>query len=282
MTGKISNGFKGSGSFVRPRLRAIGRIALWAVVVLLLIRGAGAVLASPESESRETSIGGDESSLDDYSSAFVVQFARTYLANPDPTSVAGYMAEPASPPVRASSSPGQKVAQAGVVKTSWLDQSRAITIVSCELTDGRVVRLAVPITRTETGTVAVLGAPYLVPGPTPVQVPGQSTEPVSGPDAGAINELVNKFLAAYVSTANQADLAYFVTPESEVRPLGGGFTLAGPPRTSELDDGPTARSVLAAVRVTDEVSGSSYSTGYRLDLVKRERWYVDAIQGAER
>lgn len=279
MTGKVSSGFKGSGFFVRPRLRAIGRIALWAVVVLLLIRGAGAVLASPESEPRGTSVSGVEVSLDDSSSAFVVQFARAYFGNRGPASMAGFMAEPASPPVRASRSPGQEVAQAEIVETDWLDQSRAITVVATELADGRVVHLAVPIARVETGGVAVLGAPYLVPGPTPAEVSGEDTEPVSGPDAGAINELVNKFLAAYVSTANQADLDYFVTPDSGVRPPGGGFTLGGTPRTSQLDGGPSARTVLAAVRVVDETSGSSYSTGYRLDLVKRERWYVDAIQG---
>jgi hypothetical protein len=252
------------------------------VVVLLLVRGAGAVLASPDTEPRETTAGGVEASLDDSSSAFVVQFARTYLASPNPASVAGYMAEPATPPVRTSRQPGQKVAQAEVVETSWLDRSRAVTVVSCELTDGRVVRLAVPITRTETGQVAVLGAPYFVPAPTPVQVPGEDTEPVSGPDAGAINELVGKFLSAYVSTERTADLAYFLTPESNVPPLGGKFTLGGPPRTTEINSGPAARTVLAAVRVVDETSGSTYPTGYRLDLVKRERWYVDAIQGVAR
>lgn len=282
MTGKVSERFKGSGSFVRPRLRAIGRIALWAGVLLLLVRGAGAMLAPPESGSQVAQDEVAEASLDDSALAFVVRFARAYVANPDPASVAEFMTEPAAPPVRASREPGQPVVQAEIVETNWLDQSRAITVVACELTDGRVVHLAVPIKRADTGSAAVLGAPYLVPGPSPVEVQGDETEPVSGPDAGAISELVSKFLAAYVSSHRDADLAYFVIPESEVRPLGGGFTLAGPPRMSEISGDPTSRTVLAAVRVVDETSGSSYSMGYRLDLVKRERWYVDAVQGAER
>ena len=273
--------FKDGARSLAPRAQVIGRVALWVLVALLLIRGLGAILASPETASTGEP-GKSSRVLDDRSSAFVVQFARAYFRSPGPDGVARFMAEAASPPIRASRSPGQKVTQAEVVETSWLDQSRAVSVVACELSDGRVLHLAVPLVRAENGGAAVLGAPYLVPGPEPGDATGEDTEPVSGPDSGAINELVNKFLAAYVSTDRPTDLAYFLTPESEVRPLGGRFTLAGKPRTTQLDGGPTARTVVAAVRVVDEAGGSSHSAGYRLDLVKRERWYVDAIQGVER
>ena len=38
--------------------------------------------------------------------------------------------------------------------------------------------------------------------------------------------------------------------------------------------------VLAAARVMDPASGASYPVAYRLDLLKRGRWYVQAVEGA--
>ena len=42
----------------------------------------------------------------------------------------------------------------------------------------------------------------------------------------------------------------------------------------------TGRTVLVRARVYDEVTGALYPTTYRLELVRRDRWYVERVEGA--
>lgn len=279
MTKSVTESVSVSGAKVRPRLRGIGRVALWALVALLLFRGLGAVL-SPPSQQPSPASAGAHGPLDAGSSAFAVRFARAYFADPSARSLAAYFAGGTTSMRRtAPASAAQEVAQAEVARTRRLGRGRAMVTVACELLGGRVLYLAVPIARDDAGEVAALGAPSLVAAPEVAEVDAERSQPLSGADAGAIGELVGKFLAAYVSSANPADLSYLLAPGIAVRPLGGGFALRGAPRVSQLDDGVASRTVLAAVRVRDEANGVTYPLSYRLELVRRKRWYVRAVGG---
>ena len=127
------------------------------------------------------------------------------------------------------------------------------------------------------GAVSVLGAPYLVAQPQ-VTFDPEPGAPLSGPDAEEITKLVTRFLRAYASSARSGDLVYFVAPGFEVTPLGG-FDLANDPAIGQLGDEETERTVTASARFKDKATGTVYPLRYRLDLVKRKRWFVADVQG---
>lgn len=269
---------RGAGQSLR--LRRIGRVALWALVALLLIRGTESVL-SPAPEPPRAPAGAKGSPLGQASSAFAVGFARAYLTEPSLRRLSDRFAEGVAPKTGAST-PGRVVAQAEVAQTQRLGGGRAIVTVACELLGGRVLYLAVPIVRDSAGEVAALGAPSLVAAPETAGLEAERTQPLSGADAGAIGELVDRFLAAYVSTSEPADLSYYVASEAGVTPLGG-LRLVGTPRVREpQDEGGPTRTIIASVHARDESIGVTYVLSYRLELVKHERWYVNAVEGALR
>ena len=233
-------------------LRGAGRVAIWTVLALLLLRGVVAGLSEQPQTPPPTSASG----IDPQSAAFAVQFARAYFT-------------PA------------EVAQAEVSQSEELGDGKAILTVACELRDSRVLYLAVPIARTDAGEVAALGAPSLVAAPGMAGAAPERPQPLAGQDADAIQGLIERFLPAYVAAAGPDELTYFVAPGSEVEPLGGGFELKSVSAAKQLGsrEGPR-REVLAGARIVDPTSGATYSVVYRLSLAKGVRWYVQAVEGA--
>jgi hypothetical protein len=248
------------------------------VLALLLLRG---VLAEP---AREASAPTAEvaSGADQKTAAFAVRFARAYLSNPGREALALFLAEGVR--IGGGRSPLDRglVSQAEVSETKQLGGGRAILTVACELRDSRTLYLAVPIVRTEAGEVAALGAPSIVADPGGAEVDSEERpQPLSGVDSGAIEALAAKFLPAYIASSEAADLAYFLSPGVEVQPLGGTFELAAISGVEQLGSGEgDSREVLVAARLTDAASRATYPVVYRLELVRRDRWYVRAIQGA--
>jgi hypothetical protein len=264
----------------RP-LRAAGRLAIWAVVGLLLIRGLGAILETPRASAPVPRAGGDL--LDPADAALAVRFARAYLSDPSPRALAPFLAEGARvgrgrPPA----SGGTTVAQAEVSATEDLGGGGAVLTVACELRDARALYLAVPISRSKAGEVAVSGVPWVVAAPSAAGAAAERPRPIAGPDADAIGALVGKFIPAYVSARRARDLSYLLAPGAAIAPLGGSLELRGGlAPVAQLGDGEgRRRTVVAAGRFRDVASGAVYRLAYRLELVRRDRWYVRAIEGA--
>jgi len=86
-----------------------------------------------------------------------------------------------------------------------------------------------------------------------------------------------RFLRAYVS-GDRAGLAYLVPAGTRIAASAGGFelrelgsvTVTGPATGGE-------RVVLATAHVRDQASRATYALRYRVRLVRRDRWYVAAI-----
>lgn len=266
-------------SSIRSLLRGVGRVAIWTVLGLLLIRG---IVAGPApSAPRPERAGGG---LDPKEAAFAVRFARAYLADPSAAALAPYFAEGAvslgaSRPPRPG---GSDLAQAEVSGFQELGDGRSILTVACDLRDTRTLYLAVPIARSEAGEVAALGAPSIVaePGGAGVASP-ERPQPLAGSDTATIRALVAKFLPGYLGARGPRDLSYFLAPGAAVTPLGGQVGLVGITEVRQLGsaEGPR-REVLVAARVSDAASGAVYPVAYRLDLVRSGRWYVDSVAGA--
>ncbi|HWC09531.1 MAG TPA: conjugal transfer protein [Solirubrobacterales bacterium] len=279
MRQEVSTKARASDSSVRSALRGVGRVAIWVVLGLLLVRG---VLAEP---SASTPVPGRSAeATDPRSAAFAVRFARTYLADPSAAALAPFLAEGVrvangTPP--ATGTPA--VAQAEVSDVRELGGGRSVLTVACELRDARTLYLAVPIVRKEAGEVAALGAPSIVAAPAAAGVDSnERPQPLAGGDATAIAELVEKFLPEYLVASEGGALSYLLAPGAVVVPLGGALQLEASTGIKQLGsgEGPN-RTVLAAARVSDPASGAIYPVVYRLELVKGGgRWYVAAIEGA--
>lgn len=277
MRQEVGNKVRSSNSSVRSLLRGTGRVAIWTVLGLLLIRG---VVAEPTGAPPAAA---KPSAVDPATSAFAVRFARAYLADPSGAALAPFLAEGAR--VGTGTPPQEKtgdVAQAEVSGVEDLGDGRAVLTVACELRDARTLYLAVPIVRSWAGEVAALGAPSIVAAPGAAGVDSnEQPQAVAGPDAGAIQGLVAKFLPTYLAAGDPGSLSYFLAPGAAVQPLGGAIGFPAITGVTQLDSGEgPVRSVLAAARVSDPASGAVYPVTYRLELVKRGgRWYVEAVEG---
>lgn len=261
----------------RSLLRGLGRIAIWTTLGLLLVRGALAAGTSGEAPSghRGPAVENEQSA------AFAIRFARAYLSDPSPSALAPFLAGGARIGTGRPPDGGDPVAQVEVSETERLGDGRAVLTVACELRDARTLYLAVPIARTEAGEVAALGAPSIVAAPGRPGADPERPRALAGPDAGAIEVLVEKFLPAYVAASGPSDLAYLVAPGASVQPLGGGLEFSSLSGVMQLGSGEgPRREVLAAARLADPTSGATYPVVYRLDLVKGARWYVRAVEGA--
>jgi Conjugative transposon protein TcpC len=279
----VSNGINDTvrvrSSSVGSLLRGVGRAALWTAVALLLVRGVVSVLSAPapQSATRPNAVGAEEAT-----NAFAVRFARTYLSEPTPEALNPFLAEGArigrgrpAPVV------GIEVAQAEVVRGRELGGGLVVVTVACELRDARTLYLAVPIARSGAGEVAALGAPSIVAVPAVAGVEASRPQPLVGPDGAAIESLVAKFLPVYLSATEESELSYLLAPGAAVIPLAGSLELLGAAASGQIGSGVgPRRTVIASARVRDPASGATYPLAYRLELVKRSRWYVEGVQGA--
>jgi hypothetical protein len=261
-------------------LRSVGRVALWALLALLLVRGTAEVLGSSGEEPASPTGGG---AIDRAGTAFAIRFARSYLEDPSQRALDPYLAAGAKIGVgRPPSAHGAPVAQAEAVRIGEVGDGRQIVTVACELRDSRTLYLAVPIVRRGAGEVAALGAPSIVAVPAAAGADPERPRPIAGPDAAAIDELVAKFLPAYLSSASSKGLSYLLAPGSVVVPLAGQLELVSAGHVEQLGDGEgPSRELIATARVREPASGATYPTAYRLSVIERSgHWYVSAVEGA--
>lgn len=268
---------KGEGRSARAAIRTAGRAALWVLVGILLFRGAASVLSGPHrSAGAAASTSGV---VDPARGSIAVRFTRAYLSGSSSQELAPLLA----PGVRAhgTAATGVAVEQAEVAGIEDVGGAQAIVTVACELADARTLYLAVPIVRASAGEVAVSGAPAVVAGPARVGEEVEAPRQLAGPDAAAIGDLVRRFLPAYFSASSPDDLSYLLAPGGEAVPPGYGLQPLGVPSVKQIGDGEGARrTVLATVRVRDPLSGETLQLGYRLEVSRQGRWYVDRVEGA--
>ncbi|MBS1861123.1 MAG: conjugal transfer protein [Actinobacteria bacterium] len=262
-------------------LRPVGRIALWAVLAILLIRGGAALLESPERSPAGVDAARPEGPGQP-AEALAVGFARAYLEAPSPSDLRGYLAEGAHIGAGHRPGVGGGVAQAEVVKSTRIGAGRWVLTVSCDLRDARTLDLVVPIVRQEAGEAAALGAPSIVAVPAPAGVDPERPRPIAGSGSGAIGELISKFMPAYVSAGKTSELSYLLAPGATVVPLGGALKMASVGHPRQLGGGEAAeRELTVGVSLRYPASGAVYPLTYRLRVVERaRRWYVAAVEGA--
>jgi hypothetical protein len=262
-------------------LRPVGRVALWAALIVLLVRGGAAILESPD-QQQAVGAGPAPTGPGQAADALAVRFARAYLEPPANNDFSAYLAEGAQVAPGRRPGRGGGVAQAEVVQSSALGGGRWVLTVSCDLRDARTLDLAVPIVRKGADEVAALGAPSIVAVPAPAGADPERPRPIAGSGADAISELVSKFLPAYVSGTTTSGLSYLLAPGAAVVPLGGALEPVSIGQARQLGGSEGAeRDITVAARLRDPDTGAMYPLSYRLRVVERAgRWYVAAVEGA--
>jgi hypothetical protein len=272
-------------------LKRLGRVLLWALVVVLLLRGAASVVASSQPrtvvrESRPVA----PAWPDDGVRAFAADFARAYLtySPKDPEASATALRAFVAPdlassvvPEYANDAPARAVASVSVARVARLDGSHALVTVTAAV-NGASKYLTVPVARDARGGLVVSDLPSFTAPPGRAVVEAPMTQAVPAAEQPAIEDVVSRFLRSYLS-GDAGALAYLVPPGTRAGALAqrlqlvdvDSLALAVPPAGR-------VRVVLASVRARDQASGATYQLGYRLKLVREDRWLVAALNDATR
>jgi hypothetical protein len=274
-------------------LARLGRLVLWLTVGLLLVRGAGDLLASerpPDPRDADRAPGG-MGWPDDAARAFAVEFATAYLSHPPgdnpgayarrlggfgSTQVAGGLV-----PRFDDRGPQQIVRSATVADATTLSPQRALITVAATVTTGKTSRaryVTVPVARDENGGLVVYDLPSFAAAPARAAIAPAQGDPLCGPKRAPIEDVLARFLRAYLA-GHTDGLAYLVPPRTRV-PAAGGLELVE--LGSVVEAAPAAagareRAVLVGVQARDAGSRATYTLRYRVQLVRRDRWYVEDI-----
>jgi hypothetical protein len=262
--------------------KRLGRGLLWLLVIVLLLRGLASLLATDRQASPAVVKPLAHSAPtwpDEEARAFAADFARAYLTAPEP-SLDRYVTPDLAPVIGAdfAAHTRQDVGAVSVARVAPLGPSQALITVAAAV-GGDTRYLAGPVARDDAGGLVVTDLPSVVGPPPRAVVQAPSYDPVDPNEQPAIEDVLKRFLTAYLAGDGHG-LEYLVPPGTRISPVGQRYelvditslVLAAPP------DG-AVRTVWTSVRARDQESRATYGLRYRLQLVKRDRWYVSAVTG---
>lgn len=282
--------FRGRPSPTRGDLLArLGRGVLWLAVVVVVLRGIAGIVATPRETTSARPTVPAAVWPDDAARAFAAEFAASYLRVDPNAAVAAAragLADLAAPEIVDRlvaqldvDAARQQVLSVNPAGATRVDGGHALITVAARVAgkQPRSVRLTVPVARDARGGLVVYDLPSLAPAPERADAAPPAGTPLLGAERAAIGDVLTRFLRAYVS-GDRAGLAYLVPAGTRIGATAGGFELLDLGSVSAIGatTGP-ARLVLATVNVRDRVSRASYALRYRVRLLRRDRWYVAAI-----
>ncbi len=272
----------------RELFSRLGRSVLWLAVTVALLRGlAGTLDSDPQAVEPGRAQTAAPTWPDDAARAYAIEFTAAYLTiapdEPDTRTAAAELAAGEIANALAPTLDGEAVAQqvesATVAGITRLDSRRALITVAARVRGARArtIRLTVPVARDTRGALVVSDLPSVAPvalraGSGPVA--GTS---LLGAERDAIGDVLTRFLRAYLG-GDRAGLVYLVPAGTRIAASTGGFelrelgTITATGRASGRE-----RHVLVTAHVRDEISRATYALRYRVRLVRRDRWYVAAI-----
>lgn len=272
-------------------LRAVGRVALWALIALLLVRGTADVLATEQadvtSEDRVAAPGAvwpDESAR-----AFAASFARVYLsfapgrrelhARELSRFVAPELAAAAMPEVVRRGGE-QLVAHVVPAGSTRLDADRALVTVAVGLAGRSGVRyLAVPVGRDERGGLVVYDLPSFVAAPARGIVELPESEPLPAGERAELEGVLMRFLRSFLA-GDSAGLEYLVPAGERVRAVSPPLELVDVNEIALLAGAGDRRVVAVELRARDASSGAVFRLRYRVALVRAGRWFVASVNAS--
>jgi hypothetical protein len=270
-------------------LKTAGRLALWGVVLLILVRGAGEVLTSGSQDATPATKAVTTASWpDDEARAFAADFARAYLTyapeHPEYHALAlrpflaSELQESAGLQIP-ESGPTQTVEQVTVARAEPLDARRALVTVAATVANRTVTTryLTVPVARDQRGGLAVYDYPSFAAPPARADVDPEETERLDGREQREIEDVLSRFFAAYLAGREQ-DLPYFLPTGVSLGALDQRYELRELVSAAQVGDGQgPRRTVLTTLRARDVETKAVHVLRYRVGLERRDRWYVAAV-----
>ncbi|MCA1680021.1 MAG: conjugal transfer protein [Actinobacteria bacterium] len=276
-------------------LRRIGRVVLWVSIAIVAARGLGAIFSGDAASSTQAQAEGAlaaQTFPDDEARAYAVQFTRAFLTftpmHPEyhELSVRAFLAAQ----LRESAAlelpergPSQTVTAATVARAKALGRSRALVTVAATVVNETVTTryLTVPVARDSAGGLVVYDYPAFSSPPPTGSVPSEQPKTLDGTGAKEIPDLLRRFFAAYLDGRQLDDLSYFLTRTTRVTPLPQRYRLRDVLGVSQVGEGiGPRRKVLVTLRARDPETRADYTLRYRADVIRRDRWYVEALEGA--
>jgi hypothetical protein len=267
-----------SVSLRSARLRARApRLLAYSLAVILCLAGLQAIIAGPPEASVVRASNPLARATDRAAEAFAEGFTRAYLtwdsAQPEERErlLAPYL--PSSMDADAGLSPPlgtkQEVLGTAVVGTRPSQQALNVTVVA-HTTDGPT-HLSIPVARNPDGFLYVAGNPAVVGGP-PVQrdISPPVTEEV---DDGGLRTVVTRAITNYLTGARQ-NLFADLTPNAVVSLPARAMNRVDVGDITWLE---APHRVAVEVTAQDSLHGA-WSLRYELEVRRRDRWYVQAIQ----
>lgn len=267
----------------------IGRLVLWAFIVVVVVNG---IRAPFERFTGSTPAPAPTASTDPTAqfpagaaSAFAMQFAEVYLNynQKDPTSRAAqlsYFLPNTADPQFGWDGAGQLAVQS--IQVAGVDARDANDAVVTLLVQAapRWLQLAVPV-YAQGGKMVISGKPALLPPPPHADLPQPATRDNDTDLSTQLsNTLLQGFFTAY-GAGNKSDLARYVLPGGSVPDGGLGGTVA----FVQLGDvfapkGPADQRDLT-VTVTWSLAGGKLDQTYQVSVVKKDgQWFVKDVRGA--
>jgi hypothetical protein len=179
-------------------------------------------------------------------------------------------------PEYAEDAPRRAVGLVSVARVQRIDDSHALVTVAAAASGGTRY-LSVPVARDARGGLVVSDLPSLAAPPARASVPPASLESVAAGERGAIEDVVSRFLGAFLA-GDPGGLSYLVPAGTRMDALGAEHELVDVVSVSLVAPARgRTREVVATVRARDAATGVTYGLRYRLRLVREDRWLVAAV-----
>jgi hypothetical protein len=211
----------------------VGRVVVWAVIVLIGYRGVLAIVGGPSSPGQPASPRTAAAAKSPFpvaaAEAYALEFGNVYLNFSPATAAARSKALAAFLPAGADRQLGwngagtQQLLDEQVAGITIRTARTAVVTLLARLDNGTLIELGVPVYASG-GTMAVSGDPALLSGPVTAVVPPADQAVADRATEAALQSQLTGFFAAYAS-GDQATLARFVTPGTRLTGLGGEVTL---------------------------------------------------------
>jgi hypothetical protein len=213
----------------------IGRVVVWAAIVLIGYRGVLAIVSGPSSPGRPASQPTAPSASATFpvalAEAYSLEFGNVYL-NFSPASaasrskaLAAFLPSGADPQLGWNGAGTQQLLDEQVAGITVRSAHTAVVTLLARLDSGSLIELGVPVYASG-GSIAVSGDPALLPGPVTAVVPAANQAATDQATEATLQGQLAGFFAAY-ATGDQATLARFLTPGTHLTGLGGEVSFGG-------------------------------------------------------
>ena len=210
----------------------VGRVVVWAVIVLIGYRGVLAIVSGPSSPVRSaspgTAAGASASFPVAVAEAYALEFGDVYLNfSPATTAsrskaLAAFLPAGTDPQLGWNGAGTQQVIDEQVAGISVSSAHAAVITLLARLDSGTLIELGVPVYASR-GSMAVSGNPALLPAPVTAVVPAPNQAAADQATEATLQSQLAGFFAAYAS-GDRATLARFLAPGTHLTGLGGEVT----------------------------------------------------------